>query len=120
MRISTMSEHGLSARQLDTIAGILARHCPHLERAALFGSRAMGNYQAHSDIDLVLYGDIEAATVDRLWTVFHESALPYKVDVQAFHLVKYPPLKRHIETEAKTLFTQSEIQRRANHGESPA
>lgn len=109
MNTSRRTEHGLSARQLDTIAGILARHCPNIERAALFGSRAMGSHKRHSDIDLVLYGDIAPAAVDRLWTLFDESSLPYKVDVQAFNLVAYPPLKRYIEAEARTLFTREEI-----------
>jgi len=109
MNASKPVEHGLNARQLGVIAGVLAQHCPNIERAALFGSRAMGNHKPYSDIDLVLYGDIAPAAVDRLWTVFNESSLPYKVDVQAFNLVKYPPLKRHIEAEARTLFTREEI-----------
>lgn len=104
-----MINHGLSNQQLDTITNILSQNCPNIESVSLFGSRAVGNYKPYSDIDLVLYGDIEQLTVDRLWTLFHESSLPYKVDVQAFNLIKHPLLKRHIEGEAKTLFTKEEI-----------
>ena len=104
-----MSTHGLSTRHIGGIAKILREHCPGIEKASLFGSRATGNYKSYSDIDLVLYGDIDGATADRLWTLFDESSLPYKVDVQVFNLVDYPPLRRHIEEKAKTLLTKEQI-----------
>ena len=32
-----------------------------------------------------------------MWTQFYESSLPYKVDITAYHLTYYKPLKDHIE-----------------------
>ena len=52
----------------------------------------------------------EESTVDRLWTCFHESKLPYKVDLVAYRLVKYPPLKAHIDRFAKTLLPAERLQ----------
>ena len=104
-----MTDHGLSTRHIGGIAKILRENCPAIQKASLFGSRATGRYKSYSDIDLVLYGDINAATADRLWTLFDESSLPYKVDVQVFDLVGYPPLIRHIEEQAQTLLTKEQI-----------
>ncbi len=101
--------HGLSDSQLQTLKNIL-RECPApVESVSIFGSRATGAYKNNSDIDLVLYGDIDSSSVDRLWTLFHESNLPYTVDVSAYQLTIYPPLKRHIDQRNRTLFTKEQL-----------
>ena len=41
--------------------------------------------------------------------VFDDSSLGLRVDVQAYQHIQYPPLKRHIDTMAKVLFTRQEI-----------
>ena len=105
--ILTMIDHGLSEKQLNLIRDIIKEFAPAVESVSLFGSRATGSYGSCSDIDMVLYGDI---TVDRLWTCFHESSLPYKVDLVAYRLVKYPPLKAHIDRFAKTLLPAERLQ----------
>ncbi len=99
-----MLDHGLSEKQLQVIRETLEKFAPAVESVSVFGSRATGSYNSYSDIDLVLYGDIEEETIDRLWTCFHESSLPYKVDVTAYSLVTHPPLKEHIDRFAKPLF----------------
>ena len=105
--MSKAFDHGLSDSQLQTIQNIL-RECPApVESVSLFGSRATGTYKSNSDIDLVLYGDIDSDSVDRLWTLFHESNLPYKVDVNAYRFVRYP---QHMDNLAKVLFTQAELE----------
>ena len=105
-----MSQHGLSGAQLDTIRSLILKHAPGTERVALFGSRAAGRHAPHSDIDLVLYGDVDEQAVDRLWTAFHESYLPYKTDVSAYNLIAYPPMIQHIDEHAKTLFDKDDLQ----------
>ena len=104
-----MRNHGLSNKQIDTIKRILSQNCPGIEKVSLFGSRAMGKYKSYSDIDLVLYGDIDGTAANRLWTLFHESDLSYKMDLQVFNLIKHAPLRRHIKEKEKTLFTKEEI-----------
>ena len=102
-------DHGLSTRHLETIKRILAPYSCHINRVALFGSRATGNYRGNSDIDLVLYGDLEEEWVDRLWTTFNESNLPFSVDVKGYELIKYRPLREHIDQVGKLLFTRGEL-----------
>lgn len=106
---STTPDHGLNERQIGIIKGILAATTPDIEKVSLYGSRATGEYKSHSDIDLVLYGDIKESVSDRLWTCFLESHLPYKVDISVYDHIAYPPLKRHIDQHGKTLLTKKEL-----------
>jgi hypothetical protein len=46
--------HGLPERTLKTLFSIFEKYAA-LERVVLYGSRAMGNYRAGSDIDLALF-----------------------------------------------------------------
>lgn len=103
------AEHGLSEAELTTINSILSDYWPKIEKACLFGSRACGQYKTYSDIDLVLYGDLQEREVDRIYTLFDDSSLGLRVDVQAYQHIQYPPLKRHIDAMAKVLFTRQEI-----------
>ena len=99
-----MIAHGLNKRQLGLISEIIKDVAPAVESVALFGSRATGTYKSYSDIDLVLYGKLDEATNDRLWTCFQESSLPFKVDVKAYELIHHPSLKEHIDRFARPLF----------------
>jgi hypothetical protein len=58
----------------------------------------------------VLFGNIREETIDRLRTLFDESPLPVKVDVHAYNLIVYPPLKDHIDQVKQTLFSKQELQ----------
>lgn len=102
-------DHGLSPAQLQLIKSILAHSGGAIERVALFGSRACAAYKSNSDIDLVIYGDINAQVADRLWTLFNDSILPYKVDVNIYQNIRYQPLLAHIDANAKTLFTKRQL-----------
>lgn len=104
-----MIDHGLSEKQLNLIREIIKKFAPAVESVSIFGSRADGSHESCSDIDIVLYGDIEENTIDRLWTCFHESSLPYKVDLVAYSLVEYPPLKANIDRFAKALFSAERL-----------
>lgn len=101
--------HQLSDDQLAIIRGILASSADHIDLVGLFGSRATGKARPNSDIDLVLYGDLDEATLDRIWTLFADSALALKVGVNAYHLITHPPLKQHIDRVMTPLFTQDEL-----------
>lgn len=104
-----MDDHGLSEKQINLIKSIVTEFAPAVESVSIFGSRATGSHRSYSDIDMVLYGNVEERTVDRLWTCFHESSLPYKVDLVGYNLVEYPPLKIHIDQFAKVLLTKEEL-----------
>jgi uncharacterized protein len=101
-----MSNHGLTPPQMQLISTILRPYARKITLVGLFGSRATGTYRANSDIDLVLYGTLAAREVDRLHSLFEESALPMKVDVVAYDLIDHPPLQAHITAVMQPLFAK--------------
>jgi predicted nucleotidyltransferase len=103
-----MSQHGLSGEQVQIIQGILRLYREKIDKVGLFGSRATGTFRDNSDIDLVLYGaSLCEADIDRLHTLFEETLLPFNVDVTAYHLIDYPPLKKHIDEVMVELLDES-------------
>jgi predicted nucleotidyltransferase len=103
----------LSEHDQRIIADVLAPFAGKIQRVALFGSRGLGAARPNSDVDLVLYGDIQEHEVDRLWTLFDESSLSVSVDVIVYADDLYPPLKRHIDAFARTLFDGDALRRAA-------
>ena len=109
-----MLNHGLNKNQIRIIRDILSRNVSNIDKVSLYGSRATGKYKNYSDIDLVLYGDIDETEADHLWTCFDESLLPHKVDVTVYQQITSSPLKHHIDQQAKTLFTKQQIYTRSS------
>ena len=107
---STGDGHGLSVKQLAQVRAILATFADRITRVDLFGSRATGRWRPNSDLDLILHGNLSERDVDRLWTIFQESSLPFSVDVTSYDLVTYPPLKEHMDRVRKPLFSAEQLQ----------
>lgn len=97
----------LSDREKETLASILAPFSGQIDQVGVFGSRATGVAKPTSDIDLVIYGNIDYPTEWRLRTLFQESSLPVEVDVVVYGHIKYEPLKRHIDSVALKIFDGS-------------
>lgn len=79
---------------------------PEIEKAILFGSRAKGNYQQGSDIDLAIYGDgLDIDTVSRLHAILEEeSPMPYFFDILDGTHLTHQELRDHIERNGKVLY----------------
>lgn len=108
-----MPEPTLTERERAVLKGVLSRFADRIERVGVFGSRATGKARPNSDIDLVLYGDVDSDLENRLWTLLEDSDLAVTVDLAAYPLVVHPGLKRHIDATAVTVFTRSDLQRPA-------
>lgn len=104
-----MTRHGLTDRELQLLLKAFSPFADQIQSVGLVGSRATGIARPNSDVDLVLYGDVGQAIVDRLWTIFDESALARTVDVVAYDLITYPPLKAHIDAVMVPLFSQADL-----------
>ncbi len=104
-----MNNHGLSKENVQIIKRIISNCIKNVEKVALFGSRAKGTFKKYSDIDLVLYGDVTEQNINRLWTEFSYSILPYKVDICLYKNIHYLPFKRHIDEVAEILFTREDF-----------
>lgn len=91
---------GIPLKGMNLILEALSNH-PEIERASIFGSRAMGNYKRGSDVDLVIYGaQVTEDTCIRLSLELNEELpLPYFFDVVHYETLENRELKNHIDSE---------------------
>jgi predicted nucleotidyltransferase len=107
--------YGLKEIDLKTIYAFLGLH-PEIEKAVLFGSRALGTYKPASDIDIALYGQ----GVDHLLAIAlksnieNGSAIPYFVDFVAYPAIKNEALKEHIDRYGIELWRADNAQAKSN------
>lgn len=83
---------------------------PKVEKAIIFGSRAMGNYKPGSDIDIAVYGSkITTEEVIRLSNTLNEDTpLPYKFDVINYNTLTNNDLRLHIDEKGICIFKRLE------------
>jgi predicted nucleotidyltransferase len=100
---------GLSERTIATLHNLFKKYSG-IQRVTLYGSRAKGNYQPGSDIDITLHIDDSFIHDDLLHLNgdFDDSDMPYFVDVSIYDRLNSPDLKAHIDSVGKTLYTRSE------------
>ena len=91
------------------LRAVFAPYARVIESVALFGSRATVKYHTGSDIDIVLHGEIDQATIDRLLSQLRDSDLPMEVDLLAYWAIACFPLKDHIDLVSKVLFTRRDL-----------
>ena len=91
-----MNLPGLSPTELVLLRQVFVRH-PEIKAVKLFGSRAKGVHTPASDVDLALWADLDALQAEAIAAELDELPLPYRYDVQPFHLIRHLPLREHIE-----------------------
>ena len=98
------ARHGLSAKTLAQIAGVLA-HFPEVERVVLFGSRAMGTPRHGSDIDLALAGErVDWHTIDRIDSALDDLPTPYGFSLVILNDRLDAEVAAHIQRVGVSLF----------------
>lgn len=104
--------HGLSAQTVSAIHAVLARH-PKVQRAVLYGSRAKGNYQPGSDIDLTLFaGDDQEINTHEIADILDEVddlLLPYTMDLSAFAKIDNEAVRAHIQRIGKVFYERARV-----------
>ncbi len=95
---------GISEKSFKLILKTLNEH-PEIEKAIIFGSRAIGNYKTGSDIDLALYGEnLTRTIVDEVNSELNERLpIPYFIDVINYAEIKNKDLKEHIDSVGKVV-----------------
>jgi len=87
---------GLPAYALDQLKACLDEY--PIDRAIVYGSRAMGNYRYASDIDLTLVApDMTHRDLLRLEQAIDDLLLPWKVDLSLYHHIDNDDLRAHID-----------------------
>lgn len=87
------------------------KECEEVEKAIVFGSRAMGNYKKGSDIDIAIIGrNVTNKTIFKLDDYLNEVyPLPYFFDVIDYYSVKNKKLIEHIDKEGKLIYIKEGI-----------
>jgi uncharacterized protein len=102
-----MKPPALTPDELVLLRRVFGRH-PEIKTVKLFGSRAKGTQVPSSDIDLALWGEVDALRAEAIAAELDELPLPYRYDVKAFHLIKLRPLREHIQRVGITVYPEEE------------
>ena len=90
-------KYGILVSDMDDIASILSAN-PKTERVVLFGSRAIGNFEPGSDIDISWKGEgLDINDVTKAGVAYDKLFLPYKLDLVIYSSITEPALLNHIE-----------------------
>lgn len=102
-------KHGISKKSFELIVNVL-KGIPEIEKVAIFGSRAMGNYKKGSDIDMVLYGKcVTPEMVNNISVTLNEKLpIPYYIDLVAYMNLTNIALKEHIDEFSVVIYRCNE------------
>ncbi len=100
--------HGISEGSMNMITNVMQSR-KEIEKAIIFGSRAIGNYKKGSDVDIAICGD--SITLDIVSEVSvklnEELPLPYYFDILHYGSIKHKSLKKHIDDLGKVFYARS-------------
>lgn len=82
---------------------------PQIEKAIIFGSRAMGNYKNESDVDIAVVGEsIDNSILYKLDGYLNEVyPLPYFFDIIHYERISNENLIKHIDKEGKVIYSKN-------------
>jgi predicted nucleotidyltransferase len=107
-----MNAPALTGRELALIAGVFRRH-PEVDSVKLFGSRAKGNSTPRSDVDLAVWGEVDAIRAESIAAELDELPLPYRFEVKPFALIRLRTLREHIERVGIPVYPEGDASRQA-------
>lgn len=99
---------GLTKETIEKVQNCFAKH-KGITEVILYGSRAKGNYQNGSDIDLCLVGEsLNLNLLYKLSDDLDELMLPYTFDLSIKSKIENPDLVEHIDRVGKVFYTKKE------------
>jgi predicted nucleotidyltransferase len=103
-----LNEFGLREKDLEFMFNLFKQHS-EIERVLLYGSRAYGNYELGSDVDLALAGkNITPQIVNHIHYILEEeSPTPLWFDVVHFNAIKNIKLKEEIDSFGKVIYNKA-------------
>lgn len=100
-----MNAFGITPFSFELILQTLATY-EQVEEALIFGSRAKGNYQPGSDIDIAIKG--KDCTDTLAWSIAADLnehyPIPYFFDVVCYEYLSHQALKMHIDRVGKVFY----------------
>ena len=99
---------GLSPQIMNTITNILAAQ-PKVDEAVVFGSRAMGNYEPGSDLDIAVKGPaLSHRDILRMLAQIDDVELLINIDLVHYDKISDPNVISHIDRKGKLLFQRAD------------
>jgi len=98
-------KYGLTDNQLKQILDVLAQY-PNVEKAVIFGSRAIGNNREASDVDIAIMGkkaDFNLAGKIKSH-LEDDTYLPYFFDIISYNDITSKEIKQHIQKYGKVIY----------------
>lgn len=90
-------QYGILEKDMTDIISILKANTK-TTRIILFGSRAKGNYDPGSDIDIAWFGEgLDLDDIRKASLEYDKLYLPYKLDLVVYEHITEPALKEHID-----------------------
>ncbi len=105
-----MEHSGLTKEDIDNIHAVFSKYS-QIEKVLLYGSRAKGNYQPASDIDLTLIGsNIDLSLLLKIEFDLDDLMLPYKFDMSIYDKITNPSFIDHINRVGKEFYTREQYE----------
>ncbi len=101
-------KYGLSNEQLNEIIEIISSY-NEIEKAFIFGSRAIDTYKEASDVDIAICGEaVNMHTAGKLKDHLEdETYLPFFFDIISYNSITNENLKQHIQNKGKVIFQRN-------------
>jgi uncharacterized protein len=104
-------QFGLPAVHAEQMHSVFAKYSD-IEKVVVFGSRAIGNWKAGSDVDVALFGvngsPVSAKTLENIrFALAEEGTLPYAFDIVDYATITHEALKEHIDAHGVIFYAKS-------------
>lgn len=98
--------YGLKKTVVKKIQQVLSGY-PDVQKAILYGSRAMGNYKSGSDIDLTLEGaTLTLKKLNKIGNELDDLLLPYEIDLSIHNQIENSDLLEHVKRVGVIFYTR--------------
>ncbi len=103
-----MNTFGINESSMAILEAIFAKN-KHLTEVVLYGSRAKGNYNERSDVDLVICNSkIDRHQLGKIILEINNSNFPYTIDLQLFESLNNKKLIEHITRVGKIFYKKKD------------
>jgi predicted nucleotidyltransferase len=104
--MNELQSTGLNPKTIAALQSVFSKY-PEIEKAILYGSRALGTFNPGSDIDLTLIAPLMSLSqMMKIATETEELLLPYKIDLSLKHKIENESLTDHIDRVGLELYSK--------------
>lgn len=104
-----MAAEPVTKAQRRALLAVFRPFAAQIDKVEIVGSRARGTHRPGSDIDLLIHGDVDAATLARLSTDLDESDLSISADLHLAGAPEDEALRPFFAADARPLFDGGDL-----------